>query len=42
MSPHTAYLLIAAFYLAVLIVVTLFRQKILTPPISRFIARLLR
>jgi hypothetical protein len=41
LSPHTAYLIIALFYLALLILVCLRRRKFLTNRISRFITHLL-
>lgn len=40
-APHVAYLIIAAFYLVLLILVILWRRQIFIDPIARFISRVL-
>lgn len=40
-APHVAYLLIAAFYLILLVLVILWRRQIFIDPIARFISRVL-
>lgn len=39
-APHFAYLIVAGFYVLVLIVLLLFRKQIFINPISRFLSRL--
>lgn len=40
-APHMAYLIVAGFYLLLLIVMALLRRQLFINPISRFISRLL-
>lgn len=40
-APHIAYLLVAAFYLLLFILLIIFRKALVIDPISRFITRLL-
>ncbi|MDE7426461.1 MAG: phage holin family protein [Muribaculaceae bacterium] len=39
-APHIAYLLVAAFYLLLFILLIIFRKQLIIDPISRFITRL--